>query len=97
MGLALEYDISPQVTAHVTLTNIVDICGQRGYAWDNPNVCVYGSLPSGIMAPKGNFYPNSQRRRAAAAAVPVLVLAQQQQHGLRRGDDPDASNLRGAV
>ena len=60
MSLAFEYDVSPKITTHLTFTNLVDTCGQRGYAWDNPNVCVYSSLPSGVLAPEGNFYPNSQ-------------------------------------
>lgn len=59
MSLGLSYDVSPKMTARVSLINIVDTCGQRGYAWDNPNVCVYGALPSGFMYPAGNFYPNS--------------------------------------
>jgi hypothetical protein len=59
MSLGLSYDISQKMTARVSLVNIVDTCGQRGYAWDNPNVCVYGALPSGFMYPAGNFYPNS--------------------------------------
>ncbi|HZZ65353.1 MAG TPA: TonB-dependent receptor [Candidatus Baltobacteraceae bacterium] len=59
MSLGLSYDVTPAVTARVNLVNIVDTCGQRGYAWDNPNVCVYGGLPSGFMYPAGNFYPNS--------------------------------------
>ncbi len=69
VSLGLSYDISPKVTARLSLVNIVDTCGQRGYAWDNSNVCVYGSLPSGIMAPAGNFYPNSN-----AAAPPPQML-----------------------
>jgi len=59
MSLGLSYDISPKMTARVNLINLVDTCGQRGYAWDNPNVCVYGALPSGFMYPAGNFYANS--------------------------------------
>jgi hypothetical protein len=58
-SLGFSYDISPKVTAKLDLVNVIDVCGQRGYAWDTPNVCVYGSLPSGILAPAGNFYPNS--------------------------------------
>ena len=58
LNLAMQYDVNPRVTARVTLTNIVDHCGQRGYAWDNPYVCVYGNLPSGILYPAGNYYPN---------------------------------------
>ncbi|MHB8461563.1 MAG: hypothetical protein ACYDA1_02855, partial [Vulcanimicrobiaceae bacterium] len=58
-SLAMSYEISEKVTASLSLTNLLDRCGQRGYAWDQANVCVYGALPSGIFAPQGNFYPNS--------------------------------------
>jgi hypothetical protein len=59
MGLAFSYDVNPRITARLNFTNILDICGQRGYAWDNPYVCVYGSLPTNFLYPAGNFYPNS--------------------------------------
>jgi len=59
LNLNLSYDISNNISADVLLTNLVDHCGQRGYAWDNPNVCVYSSLPTGILYPAGNFFPNS--------------------------------------
>ena len=59
MNLALSYDVTPRITAHVGFTNLYQHCGQRGYAWDQSNVCVYGALPSSIFAPAGNFYPNS--------------------------------------
>jgi hypothetical protein len=59
MGLAFSYDVTPQVTARLSFTNLLDICGQRGYPWDNPSVCVYGSLPTNFLYPAGNFYPNS--------------------------------------
>lgn len=68
LNLNLSYDISPQVTADVLLTNIVDHCGQRGYAWDNGNTCLYAALPTGVLYPAGNFYPNS----ALASAPPQL-------------------------
>jgi hypothetical protein len=58
MGIALQYDVSPKVTARLNFTNILDICGQKGYAWDNPNVCVYSSPPTGFFYPAGNWYPN---------------------------------------
>ncbi len=58
-SVSLGYEINSHVNAHLTLTNLVDHCGQRGYAWDQANVCVYSALPSGIFAPAGNFYPNS--------------------------------------
>jgi hypothetical protein len=59
MGLSFAYDVSPRVTARLGFANILDICGQRGYAWDNPNVCVYSNPPTGFFYPAGNFYPNS--------------------------------------
>ncbi len=59
MGLAFSYDVTPRVTARLNFTNLLDICGQRGYQWDNPWVCVYGSLPTNFLYPSGNFYPNS--------------------------------------
>jgi hypothetical protein len=59
LNLNLSYDFSNDVSADLLLTNLVDHCGQRGYPWDNPNVCVYSNLPSGILYPGGNFFPNS--------------------------------------
>jgi hypothetical protein len=58
MGLAFSYDVSPQITARLNFTNILDVCHQRGYAWDNPYVCVYSGPPTGFFYPAGNFYPN---------------------------------------
>ena len=63
MGLAVSYDVSPRITARLNFTNLLDICGQRGYAWDNPSVCAYGSLPTNFLYPSGNFYPNSNSSR----------------------------------
>ncbi len=59
LNLNVSYDLSKNISADLLFTNIVDKCGQRGYAWDNPNVCVYSNLPSGILYPAGNFFPNS--------------------------------------
>jgi hypothetical protein len=59
MGLAFSYEVSPRVTARLNFTNLIDVCGQRGYAWDNPSVCSYGSLPTNFLYPAGNFYPNN--------------------------------------
>jgi outer membrane receptor protein involved in Fe transport len=68
LNLNLSYDVSKNITADVLLSNLVDHCGQRGYAWDNANVCVYSNLPSGIFYPAGNFFPNS-----LYAAAPVQM------------------------
>ncbi len=59
MSLAFNYELTPRVSAHLGLINLLDVCGQRGYAWDNPNVCAYGSLPTNFLYAAGNFYPNS--------------------------------------
>ncbi|HKE37941.1 MAG TPA: hypothetical protein VKB39_10930, partial [Candidatus Baltobacteraceae bacterium] len=58
MGIALQYDVTPKITARLNFTNILDVCGQRGYAWDNPNVCQYSAPPTGFFYPAGNWYPN---------------------------------------
>ena len=60
MGLILSYEVTPRVTARLNFTNLLDICGQRGYVWDSPTACVYGSLPSNFLYPAGNFYPNAR-------------------------------------
>jgi len=70
-NIAFSYELTPRISTRLTLTNVVDHCGQRGYAWDNPNVCVYGSLPSGVLAPAGNFYPNIQPSSSAASGTAV--------------------------
>jgi hypothetical protein len=46
----------------VTLTGLIDKCFQRGYAWDDKNICVYSELPSGGagLGPSGNFIPIAQ-------------------------------------
>ncbi|HTU83048.1 MAG TPA: TonB-dependent receptor, partial [Candidatus Acidoferrales bacterium] len=68
MGLQFSYDVTPRVQARLNVANLLDICGQRGYAWDNPWVCQYGSLPTNFLYPAGNFYPNSY------SAVPPAQL-----------------------
>ncbi len=57
LNFATSYDISKRLTLRVQATGIVDRCFQRGYAWDDPNICEYSSLPSNALAPVGNFTP----------------------------------------
>lgn len=57
-NLNLGFEFSERVKGSLVLTSLIDTCNQRGYAWDDSNVCVYGSLPSGILSPTGNFAPN---------------------------------------
>ena len=57
--MAVGYQVTPRVKATLTLTSLVDECYQRGYKWDDPNICVYSELPSGgaAVGPSGNFLP----------------------------------------
>ncbi|MBV8154060.1 MAG: TonB-dependent receptor [Candidatus Eremiobacteraeota bacterium] len=55
MNLQMAYDFTPRVTLTATMVNLVNVCPQRGYAWDNSETCVYGNLPSNILPPAGNF------------------------------------------
>jgi hypothetical protein len=59
LNLGLGYDLSKTVSFNVNLTGLVDRCFQRGYAWDDKNICVYSELPSGGagLGPSGNFIP----------------------------------------
>ncbi|MBV8749144.1 MAG: TonB-dependent receptor, partial [Candidatus Eremiobacteraeota bacterium] len=62
LNLQGSYDLSKAMRVTVTLTGLVDRCFQRGYAWDDPNICVYSELPSGGagVGPSGNFLPLNQ-------------------------------------
>ncbi len=57
LNLATSYDVSKRLTLRVQMTGLLDRCFQRGYAWDDKNVCDYSSLPSNALAPVGNFVP----------------------------------------
>jgi hypothetical protein len=58
LNLSTSYDITSRLTVDVAAVNIFNRCFQRGYAWDNPNTCVYSSLPSNILGSAGNFLTN---------------------------------------
>jgi hypothetical protein len=62
LNLQTSYDFSKQTRLTLTMTGLVDKCFQRGYAWDNPDICVYSELPSGGagLGPTGNFLPIDQ-------------------------------------
>jgi hypothetical protein len=57
MGMLIRYDISPRITANLTLTNIVNTCfGGNGNAWQakfkpNSYVCGYGSANGNYVGP----------------------------------------------
>jgi len=54
-NMQIGYEATPAVKYTLTLTNLVDQCHQRGYAWDYRDICVYSALPSSILPPVGNF------------------------------------------
>ncbi len=62
VNVQTSYDVSKTVRATLTMTGLVDRCFQRGYAWDDNNICVYSQLPSGGagLGPSGNFVPLAQ-------------------------------------
>ncbi|MEA2718646.1 MAG: hypothetical protein QOJ39_510 [Candidatus Eremiobacteraeota bacterium] len=62
VNLQTSYDLSPRARLTLTMTGLVDKCFQRGYAWDDKNICVYSQLPSGGagLGPTGNFAPINQ-------------------------------------
>jgi hypothetical protein len=62
LNFAASYQATKSVKFSVAVTGLVDTCFQRGYAWDDRNVCVYSQLPSGGagLGPSGNFIPISQ-------------------------------------
>jgi hypothetical protein len=64
-----SYEFTSRIKGQLSLTNLLNICGQRGYAWDNTNICTYGALGASLMASAGNFYPNNN-----AAAPPPQML-----------------------
>jgi outer membrane receptor protein involved in Fe transport len=55
LNLAASYDINPRLSLTMTASNLFNACFQRGYAWDDSNICMYSNLPSNILAPAGNF------------------------------------------
>jgi len=59
LNVAFGYQATQRVKVTLTLAGLIDQCYQRGYAWDDPNICVYSELPSGgaAVGPSGNFLP----------------------------------------
>jgi hypothetical protein len=62
LNFAGSYDLTKNVRLSFAVTGLVDTCFQRGYAWDDPHICVYSQLPSGGVGlePSGNFVPLAQ-------------------------------------
>jgi outer membrane receptor protein involved in Fe transport len=55
LNLAANYEVNSRVSMTMTASNLFNACFQRGYAWDDGNICMYSNLPSNILAPAGNF------------------------------------------
>ncbi len=66
VNLGIGYKFTSNLSATATLSNIIDSCNQRGYAWDQSNVCLYSSLPSSFLQPTGGTL-------AQAAAGPAQL------------------------
>ena len=58
--LRISYDISPRMTATVTMANLISTCfgGQQTNFtyYSNKNVCSYGPVDGGVESPVGNVY-----------------------------------------
>lgn len=55
LNLQASYEVNEHATVTMTASNLFNQCFQRGYAWDDSNICMYSNLPSNILAPAGNF------------------------------------------
>jgi hypothetical protein len=66
LNMQIGYQVSKQVRTVLTMSNIIDSCNQRGYAWDYKDICSYSNLPSGFLSPTGGTLAN-------AAAGPVQL------------------------
>ena len=55
LNLQASYDITPRISITAVASNVFNKCYQHGYAWDDPNFCIYSNLASNILAPAGNF------------------------------------------
>jgi hypothetical protein len=66
MNMAFGYQISERTHAVLTMSNLIDQCNQRGYAWDYANVCAYSTLPSSFLTPTGGSL-------AQAASGPIQL------------------------
>jgi len=66
LNVGLGYEIAKNIKSTLLLSNIVDQCNQRGYAWDYAGICSYSSLPSSFLPPTGGTL-------AQAAAGPIQL------------------------
>jgi len=73
LNMALGYQVSPRTHALLTVSNIIDRCVQRGYAWDYANVCAYSTLPSSFLTPTGGTVANAHANGPIQLAYPYAM------------------------
>jgi hypothetical protein len=54
-NLSIDVRLSDRIETTLTGSSLIDHCWQRGFPWDDPHTCIYGQLPSNLLAPAGNF------------------------------------------
>src|SRR5579872_248753 len=54
-NLQLGYQVAPRVQLNLAMTNIIDSCHQRGYAWDRRDFCTYTTLPFSVAPNSSTF------------------------------------------
>src|SRR5207302_9177947 len=70
MNMAFGYQMSARTHALLTVSNIIDQCHQRGYAWDFENICMYSTLPSSFLTPTGGSAANAAARGPVQLSYP---------------------------
>jgi hypothetical protein len=59
MNMAFGYQMTPKVHLSLNVSNLIDQCNQRGYAWDFSDICSYSTLPSSFLTPTGGSVANA--------------------------------------
>lgn len=73
LNAAIGYQLTERAHAVLTVSNIIDRCIQRGYAWDYSNVCTYSTLPSSFLTPTGGTVANAKANGPIQLAYPYAM------------------------
>ena len=73
MNMSVGYQVSPRTHALLTVSNIIDRCMQRGYAWDFANICSYSTLPSSFLTPTGGTVANALKNGPIQLRYPYAM------------------------
>ena len=73
LNAAIGYQLTERAHAVLTVSNIIDRCIQRGYAWDYSNVCEYSTLPSSFLTPTGGTVANAKTNGPIQLAYPYAM------------------------